>query len=183
MGKAIINKESMTFHWLCPCQERKGIFLFPVGLYIIAECGSLIQSPSSLIEVSVYCSFFFFFLQCEYACTWAIFNVCPSYKCQSLNSCSVRSGLFLFLPLLTSLTVLCHSVVSDSVAPWTVAHQVPLSMEFSRQKYWNSLPFSAPGDLSDLGIEPMSLACPALAGEFFTTVLPGKPSPIGFELS
>ena len=61
MGKAIINKESMTFHWLCPCQERKGIFLFPVGLYIIAECGSLIQSPSSLIEVSVYCSFFFFF--------------------------------------------------------------------------------------------------------------------------
>ena len=55
MGKAIINKESMTFHWLCPCQERREIFLFPIGLYIIAECGSLIQSSNSLIEVSVYC--------------------------------------------------------------------------------------------------------------------------------
>ena len=69
------------------------------------------------------------------------------------------------------------------VAPWTVAHQAPLSMQFSRQEYWSSLTFSAPGDLSDLGIEPMSLACPALAGEFFTTALPGKPSPIDFELS
>lgn len=61
MGRAIINKESMTFHWLCPCQERREIFLFPIGLYIIAECGSLIQSSNSLIEVSVYCVFFFFF--------------------------------------------------------------------------------------------------------------------------
>ena len=69
------------------------------------------------------------------------------------------------------------------VTPWTVAHQAPLSMEFSRQEYWSSLPFSAPGDLSDLGMEPMSLACPSLAGEFFTTALPGKPSSIDFELS
>ena len=38
-------------------------------------------------------------------------------------------------------------------APWTVAHQAPLSMEFSRQEYWNGLPFPSPGDLPDPGIE------------------------------
>ena len=37
--------------------------------------------------------------------------------------------------------------------PWTVAHQAPLSMGFSRQEYWRGLPFPPPGDLSDPGIE------------------------------
>ena len=36
----------------------------------------------------------------------------------------------------------------------SVAHQAPLSMEFSRQEYWNGLPFPSPGDLPDPGIEP-----------------------------
>ena len=58
--------------------------------------------------------------------------------------------------------------MSDSVTPWTVAFQT-LSMGFSRQEYWSGLPFPSPGDLPDLGIEPMSLMSPALAGEFFTT--------------
>ena len=39
------------------------------------------------------------------------------------------------------------------VTPWTVAHQVPLSVEFSRQEYWSGLPFPPPGDLSNPGIE------------------------------
>ena len=38
--------------------------------------------------------------------------------------------------------------------PWTVAHQVPLSVELSRQAYWSGLPFPSPGDLPDTGIEP-----------------------------
>ena len=38
--------------------------------------------------------------------------------------------------------------------PWTVAHQAPPSMEFSRQEYWHGLPFPSPGDLPNLGIEP-----------------------------
>ena len=59
--------------------------------------------------------------------------------------------------------------------PWTVAHQAPLSMEFSRQEYWSGLPFPTAGDFPDPGIEPMSLASPALAGRFFTTAPPGKP--------
>ena len=45
------------------------------------------------------------------------------------------------------------------VTPWTVAHQAPLSMGFSRQEYWSGLPFPSPGHLPDPGIEP---GCPAL---------------------
>ena len=47
-----------------------------------------------------------------------------------------------------------HSVVSDSATPWIVAHQVPLSMEFSRHEYWGGLPFPSPGDLPNPGIKP-----------------------------
>ena len=57
------------------------------------------------------------------------------------------------------------------VTSWTVAHQAPLSMGFSRQEYCGGLPFPSPGDLPDLGIEPVS---PALARGFYTTAPPGK---------
>ena len=53
------------------------------------------------------------------------------------------------------------------VTPWTVAHQAPLSMEFSRQKYWSGLPFPPPGDLLNLGIKPGSLAFPAMQVGYF----------------
>ena len=52
---------------------------------------------------------------------------------------------------------------------WTVAHQAPLSMGFSRQEYWSGLPCHPPGDLPDPGIKPSSSVSPALAGRFFTT--------------
>ena len=42
-------------------------------------------------------------------------------------------------------------------------------MEFSRQEYWNGLPFPTPGDLPNPGIEPADLASPTLAGRYFTT--------------
>ena len=41
-------------------------------------------------------------------------------------------------------------------APWTVAHQAPPSMGFSRQEYWSGLSCPPPGDLPDPGIEPGS---------------------------
>ena len=50
----------------------------------------------------------------------------------------------------------------------TVAHQAPLSMEFSRQEYWSGLPFPSPGHLPGSEIQP------ALAGRFFTTEPPMK---------
>ena len=55
--------------------------------------------------------------------------------------------------------------------PWTVAHQVSLSMEFPRQEYWSGLPFSSWGYLVDARIKPAS---PALTSGFFTTEPPEK---------
>ena len=51
---------------------------------------------------------------------------------------------------------------------WTIAHQALLSMEFSKQEYWNGLPCPSPGDFPDPGIEPAYLMYLALAGGFFT---------------
>ena len=62
--------------------------------------------------------------------------------------------------------------MSDSVTPWPIAHQAPLSMGFLRQEYWSGLPCPPPEDLPSPGIKPMS---PALAGRLFTTEPPGKP--------
>ena len=60
-------------------------------------------------------------------------------------------------PLL--LLLLSRSVMSDSIeTPWTMAHQAPLSMGFSRQEYWSRLPFSSPGDLPNPGMDPASPA-------------------------
>ena len=69
--------------------------------------------------------------------------------------------------------VLCvsHSVMSDSVTPWTGTHQAPPSMRFSRQEYWSGLPFPTPGDLPDSGIEHWS---PALQADSLPTEPSGK---------
>ena len=58
--------------------------------------------------------------------------------------------------------MLSHVLLLET--PWTVAHQVPLSMGLSQQKYWGELPFSPPGDLPDPEIR---LAAPPLGGGFF----------------
>ena len=75
------------------------------------------------------------------------------------------------LNLLLTLSV-SHSVMSDSVTPWTLASQAPLSVGFSRQEYWSGLPFLSPGDLPDPGIEPRS---PALQEDSLLCEPPGKP--------
>ena len=58
----------------------------------------------------------------------------------------------------------------------TVAHQSPLSMEFSRQEYWSGLPFPTPGDLPDPGIEPGS---PALQADSLLSEPPWWESLVG----
>ena len=69
--------------------------------------------------------------------------------------------------------VMCKCACAQSLSfvwpfttPWIVACEVPLSMEFPRQEYWNGLPFPTPGNLPNPGTEPTS---PALEGRFFTT--------------
>ena len=90
-----------------------------------------------------------------------------------------------FLWPYTTLNTYGHSLAAKSCltfALWTVAHQAPLSIEFSRQEYWSKLPFPPPGDLPDPGVEPSSLCLlhwPVdyyyffFLGGFFITVPPG----------
>ena len=85
-----------------------------------------------------------------------------------------------YSPFLMLLLFLNRYVMSHSFATlWTVAHQARLSMGFPRQESWSGLPFPSPGDLPNPGIETTS---PALAGRFFTTEPPGKPTNISITL-
>ena len=82
----------------------------------------------------------------------------------------MRKMLIEELFFMPDLLLLSSSVVSDSfVTPWTVAHQAPLSMGFSRQGDWSGLSFPPPGDLPDPGIK---LGSPALHVGVFTTEPP-----------
>ena len=64
-----------------------------------------------------------------------------------------------------------HGRVQFFVTPWTVAHQAPLSLGFSRQEYWSGLPCPLPGDLPDPGVKPRS---PTLQADSSTFEPPGK---------
>ena len=64
------------------------------------------------------------------------------------------------------------SCVQLFATPWTVTHQAPPSMEFSRRGYWSGLPFPSPGDLPDPGIKPRS---PALQVDTLPSEPPGNP--------
>ena len=64
------------------------------------------------------------------------------------------------------------SCVRLFVTSWTIAHQVPLFMEFFRQEFWRELPFPSPGDLPNLGIKPRS---PIVQADSLLCEPPGKP--------
>ena len=84
------------------------------------------------------------------------------------------SGSPLYLGVIPITWKVCSSLsrVWLFATPWTVAHQAPLSMEFSRQEYWSGWPFPSPGDLPDSGIE---LRAPTLRAVSLTSELPRKP--------
>ena len=69
------------------------------------------------------------------------------------------------------------------VTLWTVAHQAPLSMGFSRQEYWRGLPFSLPGDLPHQGSTSKSLMSPALAGRFFIITVTCEALTLAYQYS
>ena len=56
---------------------------------------------------------------------------------------------------------------------WTVAHQAPLSKDFSREDNWSGLPFPSPRDLPDPEIEPVS---PGLQADSLPLETLGKPT-------
>ena len=76
-------------------------------------------------------------------------------------------GVFVLRPYALSR----FSHVQLFATPWTVAHQAPLSMGFSRQEHWSGLPFPLPGDLP--GIKPAS---PTLQADSLPTEPPGRPA-------
>ena len=89
-----------------------------------------------------------------------------SRKCFSII-CSSKTRKVLTRGCVCMLSHFSH--VRFFLSPWIVAHQILLSMGFSRQEYWSRFPFPSPGNLPNLGIHLMSLTFPALAGGFFTT--------------
>ena len=62
--------------------------------------------------------------------------------------------------------------LEENCEGWTVAHQAPLSVGFSRQEYWSELSFPSPGDLPNLGIQPGS---PTLQADSLPSESPGQP--------
>ena len=77
-----------------------------------------------------------------------------------------------YLKVKVKVRSLSHVRLFATQTPWTVAHQAPLSMGFSRQEYWSGLPFPSPRDHPDLGIEFKS---PTLQADALTSEPPGKP--------
>ena len=70
------------------------------------------------------------------------------------------------------------SCVQLFTTPWTVAHQSPLSMEFSKQKYESELPFSSPGDFPNTGIKPVP---PTLQADALALSPQGSPDELTIE--
>ena len=120
-----------------------------------------------------------FFLQCVKVKSES--KVSP----QSIQTSSVGPRQDLYTDPFNRLVALALSIISWSLSQmsakllscvffktlWTVAHQAPLSMGFSRQENWSGLPYPSPGDLPNPRIEPPLLS-PALAGGFFTSRYP-----------
>ena len=89
--------------------------------------------------------------------------VCRGEEGKSSSSRNNSLGVYVCDCVLVAQSCLTFTI------PWTISHQAPLSIEFSRQEYWSGLPFPSPGDLPNPGMEPPSLVSSALAGRFFTT--------------
>ena len=117
---------------------------------------------------------------------FSLFTVSGSYSLVLLCSLPivvaslvVKHGLYecgLQLCCHISICKLLRVCAQLSETPWTVAHQVPLFMEFPRQEYWSGLPFPSPGDLPDAGIKP---PYPALQADSLPSEPQGEPSGCG----
>ena len=97
----------------------------------------------------------------------------PCHPPGDLSNSGIKPRSPALLLLLLLLLLSCFSRVRLCATPYTAAHQAPVFLGFSRQEYWSGLPFPSPEDLPNPETEPIS---PALAGGFFTTESPGRPS-------
>ena len=83
----------------------------------------------------------------------------------------LKNMVLLFFYIERNCEVKSLSRVQLFATPWAVAHQAPLSMEFSRQEYWSGLPVPSSGDLPNPGIKPRS---PELQADSLLSEPPGK---------
>ena len=72
--------------------------------------------------------------------------------------------------------MLTYFIISNTFNATGWSPQAPLSMEFSRQEYWNGLPFPSPGDLSNIGSNPHLLSLLHWPSGYLSLAPPGKPS-------
>ena len=162
---------SFPFHW-CMC-----LFLCQHHIVLIVRLWNIVlnqeawylqlrSSFSGLLWLFVVFRIIVLFL-------WKIpmcFCILPRSLCQKIRWCFFPSWcIYIFITIMCAVLCKVTSVMSDSVTPWTIAHQGPLSRGCSRQEYWNGLPCPPPRDLRYPGIKPASFISLALAGGFFTT--------------
>ena len=96
-------------------------------------------------------------------------NICVPLLIHMLKSNPLGGGWHMIVEVKVLVPHSCLNLATQR----TVAHQAPLSMEFSRQEYWSRLPFSSPGDRPDPRIKPQSLAVKV---DFLPSEPPGKPN-------
>ena len=142
---------------ISPSNEYSGLISFRIDwfdlLAVQRTFKSLLQHHSSKTSILWHSAFFIVQLSHPYLTTgktialtrWTFVSKVMSHIFNMLSSLVIT-----FLPR-------SKSVMSDSfVTPWTVAHQAPLSTEFSRQEHWGGLPLPIP-DLPEPSFQPTSL--------------------------
>ena len=92
-----------------------------------------------------------------------------------------KNGFYINITVIYKINLLLHINESEQVkllsrvrlfvTPWTVAHQAPPSMEFSRQESWSRLSLPSPRDIPNPGIKSGS---PALQADALPSELPGN---------
>ena len=100
-----------------------------------------------------------------YRLLWSPYSWSLVYGSDMVSGNFQRAELIDHTFCLESLCVYSFSCVWLFVTPWTIAHQAPLSMGFSRQEYWSALPLPLPRNLPNPGVKPESHAFPALAAD------------------
>ena len=103
------------------------------------------------------------------------YNLCPFFCWVLFYSMSYSYQLYISYIFMYACMLSRFLSVQLFATPWTVAHQAPLSMEFSRQECRSDLPCPPPGDLPDPEIELVSPVSPALKADFLPLSHWGSP--------